>query len=102
VGPFTTLPGWPFAGFSTSFQSVISVTTKVQHALPSGRSWQSATLGEDIGRFAFRTWSFPLKAKGKVTVMARASNAIGQTQTSVLNPAGYHHNVVHSISLTVA
>ena len=36
--------------------------------------------------------------------MARASNAIGQTQTSVLihNPAGYNHNVVHSISLTVA
>jgi hypothetical protein len=36
--------------------------------------------------------------------MARASNAIGQTQTATLihNPAGYHHNVIHSLSLNVA
>ncbi len=36
--------------------------------------------------------------------MARASNAIGQTQTAELihNPAGYHHNVIHSVSLNVA
>jgi DMSO/TMAO reductase YedYZ molybdopterin-dependent catalytic subunit len=76
----------------------------VEVSTDGGKSWQSATLGEDIGRFAFRTWSFPLNGKGKVTVMARASNAIGQTQTPALihNPAGYHHNVVHSISLTVA
>jgi len=36
-------------------------------------------------------------------VMARASNAIGQTQTTALiaNPAGYHHNVMHSVTLNV-
>ena len=36
--------------------------------------------------------------------MARATNKIGQTQTATLiaNPAGYHHNVVHSITLNVA
>ena len=36
--------------------------------------------------------------------MARASNVIGETQTAALipNPAGYHHNVMHSISLNVA
>jgi hypothetical protein len=35
--------------------------------------------------------------------MARASNMIGGTQTAELisNPAGYHHNVMHSLSLTV-
>ncbi len=44
------------------------------------------------------------KAKGKQTVMARATNKIGQTQTTELiqNPAGYHHNVVHSVTLDVA
>jgi hypothetical protein len=69
-----------------------------------GKSWQQARLGEDLGKFAFRTWSFPLKGKGKVTVMARASNTIGQTQTAALihNPAGYHHNVMHGVTLTVA
>ena len=33
--------------------------------------------------------------------MARATNAIGQTQTAtlILNPAGYHHNVMQSLTL---
>ncbi len=70
----------------------------------AARPGRSATLGDDLGKYAFRTWSFPLTGKGKVTVMARASNAIGQTQTATLihNPAGYHHNVIHSVSLNVA
>jgi hypothetical protein len=75
----------------------------VEMSTDGGKTWQAATLGEDLGRYAFRTFSFPLKGKGAVTVMARASNAIGQTQTASLlqNPAGYHHNVFHSIALTV-
>jgi hypothetical protein len=76
----------------------------VEVSTDGGKTWLEAKLGEDLGRYAFRTWSFLLKAKGKHTVMARASNAIGQTQTATLihNPAGYHHNVMHSIALTVA
>jgi len=36
--------------------------------------------------------------------MARASNRIGQGQTSelIVNPAGYHHNVTQRITLDVA
>jgi hypothetical protein len=64
-----------------------------------GKIWLPATFGEDLGRFAFRTFSFEFSptAKGKQTVMARATNKIGQTQTTELihNPAGYHHNVIH-------
>ncbi len=71
-----------------------------------GKTWSAATLGEDLGRFAFRPWSFALtpKAKGKLAVMARATNKIGQGQTTELiqNPAGYHHNVMQTLSLTVA
>src|SRR5215831_17274519 len=69
-----------------------------------GKTWQAAALGEDLGRYAFRTFSSPVRGQGNVTVMARASNAIGQTQTASLihNPAGYHHNVIHSISLVVS
>jgi hypothetical protein len=75
----------------------------VEVSTDGGKSWQAAALGEDLGKYSFRTWSFPLKASGKVTVMARASNVIGQTQTPALihNPAGYHHNVVHSVALNV-
>ena len=36
--------------------------------------------------------------------MARATNAIGQGQTTelILNPAGYHHNIIQTVSLNVA
>ena len=38
-----------------------------------------------------------------LTLMARASNRNGATQTFELiaNPAGYHHNVVQRVALTV-
>ena len=77
----------------------------VEVSSDGGKTWVAATLGEDLGRFAFRTFSYTLspKARGKQTVMARATNKIGQTQTSELihNPAGYHHNVVHSVTFNV-
>jgi hypothetical protein len=43
------------------------------------------------------------KEQGKHIVMARATNKMGQSQTSELipNPAGYHHSLRHSIALTV-
>jgi DMSO/TMAO reductase YedYZ molybdopterin-dependent catalytic subunit len=76
----------------------------VEVSSDGGKTWTPATLGEDLGRFAFRTFTFPVRGKGKVTVMARATNAIGQTQTAALihNPAGYHHNVMHSVTVNVA
>ncbi len=70
-----------------------------------GKTWVPATLGEDLGRFAFRTFSYRFAPRrGKQTVMARATNKIGQGQTAELihNPAGYHHNVMHSVTLNVA
>jgi DMSO/TMAO reductase YedYZ molybdopterin-dependent catalytic subunit len=77
----------------------------VEISTDGGKTWVPATLGEDIGRFAFRTFSanFSPKSKGKHIVRARATNKIGQSQTSELipNPAGYHHNIMHSIALTV-
>ena len=78
----------------------------VEVSSDGGKTWVAATLGEDLGRFAFRTFSYNLspKARGKQTVMARAINKIGQTQTTELihNPAGYHHTVVHSVTFNVA
>jgi DMSO/TMAO reductase YedYZ molybdopterin-dependent catalytic subunit len=73
----------------------------VEVSTDGGTTWTPAKLGEDLGRYAFRPWSYELTAKrGANKVMARATNAIGQTQTTALiaNPAGYHHNIVHSIT----
>jgi sulfite dehydrogenase (cytochrome) subunit A len=64
----------------------------------------AAALGDDHGRYAFRTIGFPLRAKGKRTVIARTINSIGATQPTELiqNPAGYHHNIIiQSMTLTV-
>ncbi len=77
----------------------------VECSTDGGKSWTSATLGPDLGRFAFRTFSFDMTPKrGPNSVMARASNMIGQTQTTVLiaNPAGYHHNVIQTLNLVAA
>jgi DMSO/TMAO reductase YedYZ molybdopterin-dependent catalytic subunit len=78
----------------------------VEVSADGGKTWSLATLGPDAGRYAFRTFSATLSAagKGKQTIMARATNTIGQGQTSelILNPAGYHHNVISSVTLNVA
>jgi DMSO/TMAO reductase YedYZ molybdopterin-dependent catalytic subunit len=77
----------------------------VELTTDGGHTWIAAQLGEDLGRFAFRPFSHSFTpAKGKFTVMARATNKVGQTQTAELiqNPAGYHHNVMHAITLNVA
>jgi DMSO/TMAO reductase YedYZ molybdopterin-dependent catalytic subunit len=76
----------------------------VQVSSDGGETWSDATLGEDAGRFSFRPWGFrfvPPKA-GRYTMVASASNRVGQTQTAelILNPAGYHHNVMHRVTLT--
>jgi DMSO/TMAO reductase YedYZ molybdopterin-dependent catalytic subunit len=71
-----------------------------------GRTWSAAVLGDDLGRFAFRSFSATVTApaSGTLRVMARASNRIGQTQAAALiaNPAGYHHNVIQTLSLVTA
>src|SRR5262249_20589268 len=76
----------------------------VEVSTNGGNAWMPAKLGDDVGRYAFRTWSYPLTVPGTLTIMARASNAIGQNQTETLiqNPAGYHHNVIHKVMLNVA
>jgi DMSO/TMAO reductase YedYZ molybdopterin-dependent catalytic subunit len=74
----------------------------VQISTDGGKTWTDARLGEDLGRYAFRPWSFELAAKrGKNTVMVNASNKIGQAQVSelIFNGAGYHNNVMQNIAL---
>lgn len=74
----------------------------VEASIDGGGTWSTATLGEDLGRYAFRPWSYDLTTKhGKNTIMVKATNRIGQTQTATLlfNGAGYHNNVMQSVTL---
>ena len=76
---------------------------QVEISTDNGTSWRAADLGPDLGRFAFRSWSyrFTPQTPGKHIVAAKASNAIGQTQTEslIFNPAGYHNNVVRPVTI---
>ena len=74
----------------------------VDVSVDGGRSWQSAELGADPGRFSFRAWQYVFKpANGRYTVSARASNGIGETQVEqlIFNPAGYNNNVMQRIGI---
>jgi sulfite dehydrogenase len=75
---------------------------RVEVSTDGGKTWRDAALGQDLGKYAFRPWSFDVDAKsGKNSMMVNATNAIGQTQVSqlIFNPAGYHNNVMQSITL---
>jgi len=77
----------------------------VEVSTDEGRSWQRAELGENHGRFSFRSWEhrFVPQAAGGMTIMARASNLRGTSQPFelIFNAPGYHNNVVQRIPLEI-
>ncbi len=68
-----------------------------------GRTWKTAPLDADLGRYSWRQWShrFVVANSGRHAVMAKATNRAGATQTVelIFNPAGYHNNVVQRIEI---
>jgi sulfite dehydrogenase len=78
----------------------------VEVSQDGGKTWTSAELGQDLGRYSFRAWQISLgrPPKGKLEIVAKATNAIGQSQplTAIPNPAGYHHNAVAHLALEVS
>ena len=78
---------------------------RVEVSVDGGHHWEEANLGEDLGRFSFRPWSYTHvpRATGPLVILARATNRVGSTQVSelIFNNPGYHNNVIQSVSLTV-
>ncbi|MDB5636607.1 MAG: oxidase, partial [Bradyrhizobium sp.] len=70
-----------------------------------GKTWESARLGKDLGKYSFREWSFPVKLS-EVTheLKVRATSSDGKTQPmeALWNPAGYLRNVVETVRVTAA
>lgn len=78
---------------------------EVAVSVDAGRSWQAAELGTDLGRFSFRPWRFAFTpSAGAHVISARATNALGVTQTDrlIFNPAGYNNNVMQRIGILAA
>ncbi len=78
----------------------------VDVSIDGARSWRSATLGSDLGRFSFREWRLPVtfERKGPASVMVRATNRQGEVQPMKAdwNPGGYRRRVVETTSITIA
>ncbi len=78
----------------------------VEVSTDAGKSWRTADLGQDLGRYSFRPWNyrFTPPRSGTYAVMAKATNRLGATQTFQLNfnPAGYHNNVVQLVNVVAA
>jgi DMSO/TMAO reductase YedYZ molybdopterin-dependent catalytic subunit len=77
----------------------------VDMSVDDGRSWQSADLGADAGRFSFRPWQHVFTpGKGRHVISARATNGLGSTQVErlIFNPAGYNNNVRQRIGIEAA
>jgi hypothetical protein len=70
-----------------------------------GKTWTSAKLGKDLGKYSFREWKLPVKlAAGPNELKVRATSNSGETQPDQprWNPAGYLRNVVETVRVTVA
>ncbi len=69
-------------------------------------SWQDATLGPDLGRFAWREFRLVLDTStaGPVTIAVRARSRGGALQPDALtfNPSGYHDNIVQTVNVEIA
>ena len=82
-----------------------SPVTRVDVSLDNGKSWKPAKLGKDQSRYAWRLWELDWQASaGKYSLIARATNAAGQTQplTEEWNPSGYLWNVAQPVEIEVS
>ncbi len=85
-----TVRGIAFSGYDR--------ITSVEVSADDGKTWNAAQLGEDLGRYAFRLWSFhytPQRlSSGRVALRVRARDAQGNSQNdeATWNPGGYLWN----------
>jgi DMSO/TMAO reductase YedYZ molybdopterin-dependent catalytic subunit len=76
---------------------------EVAWSTDGGQTWRAAKLGDDLGRYSFREFTFPFTPeKGTYDVRVRAWNRSGQSQPmeALWQPAGYMRNVVERIAVT--
>ena len=91
----TTLRGIAFDGGKGIKE--VSVSTD------GGKTWTTAKLGKDLGKYSFREWKLPVKlAAGSYELKVRATSNGGETQPDEprWNPAGYLRNVVETTRVT--
>src|SRR5262249_51808200 len=78
---------------------------KVAASFDQGEHWQEAQLGQDLGRFSWRSFELPVDTAriGKLGIMIRATSRDGAQQPAALtpNPSGYYHNMMQTLELEI-
>jgi len=81
---------------------------EVQVSVDAGKTWEKALLDDGkLGRYAYRAFRFSFKPNtlGKVTIMAKAINKIGEEQPLskdiLWNHGGYKYNGIDEVTVEV-
>jgi len=81
---------------------------KVLVSTDAGKTWEEALLDDNkLGRYAYRAYRYSFKPKtlGKMTLMAKAINTLGETQPLDKdlnwNRGGYKYNGIHTVTVEV-
>jgi len=75
---------------------------KVELSADSGKTWVPAKLDADLGKYSWRRWHFNFTAatKGTYYLMAKATNAKGETQPQhQWNRSGYMRNEIETLMI---
>ena len=94
-GKVTTVKGIAFDGGAGIREVLLSTD--------GGNSWQTTSLGDDLGRYSFRPWTHPVTANkpGPLELKCRAITRTGESQPleALWNPSGYMRNVVETVTV---
>ena len=80
---------------------------KVMVSIDNGKTWEEAQLKEDLGRYAYRSFRYSFKPKqyGKLNIMSKAINALGEEQPLSKdigwNRGGYKYNGIQVVNVEV-
>jgi hypothetical protein len=96
-------PGRPNEIQGVAFDSGHGIT-RVEVSPDGGATWKDARLDAEIGKYSWRRWraNWTPERRGKYRLMARAANAIGETQsTEQWNRSGFMWNVIERVDVKV-
>lgn len=80
---------------------------EVMISTDGGKSWSATELQKDLGKYAYRQWTYQWepKAKGEYIIMVRAINRIGNIQPQAdeigWNAGGYQYNAVDYVNVKI-
>src|SRR5438128_6472080 len=77
---------------------------RVEVSTDGGANWADARLDPEIGKYSWRRWRMPWtpRNRGQYRLMARATNAVGETQRKEQwNRSGFTWNVIKNVDVKV-